>query len=357
MVTRPTASLDLSKRLSPEAAPPPDSSHTLKAVTTLGEGRPPPDLAEPVRVVMATFNGARWLPEQLESIAVQTRLPDQILVFDDGSTDRTLDVVNEFSLRHPRLVHVIKRSQRLGATANFLYAIEAVPDGIVILSDQDDIWRPDRIERTLRHLETADAVFSDAQLINDIGTLLPRTLWETVGFTSRRAALWNRDPVGVLLRGNVVTGATLAFRRASLDPFLPIPRSGWHDLAIAVLVGGSRRIVAEPEALIRYRLHDTNTAGPPPRRLLDRRRSRIEHANELTQVIDQLAALEEALSRTGHGEVAGRISEKRQHVARRYGLPVDRRLRLLPVVRELLSGRYHRFGSGLRSAVQDLLAR
>lgn len=306
---------------------------------------------------MATFNGARWLPEQLESIAIQTRLPDQILVCDDGSTDGTLDVVSDFSLQHPDLVHLIQRTQRLGATANFSCAIEEVPDGIVVLCDQDDIWRRDRIERALLHLETADAVFSDAQLINNTGELLPRTLWQTVGFASRQRARWNRDPLGVLLRGNVVTGATLAFHRSSLEPFLPMPRSGWHDLAIAVLVAGSGRIVAEPEALIRYRVHDTNTAGPPPRRLLDRRRSRIEHASELAQVIDQLAALEEAISRAGHGDVAKRISEKRQHVMRRDGLPDNRLLRLLPVVRELLSGRYRRFGSGLLSTTQDLLAR
>lgn len=318
---------------------------------------PAPGRPGPVRVVLATYNGERWLAGQLESIARQTLPPDEILVFDDGSTDATPAILGAFAARHPGWVSVTRRPANLGPTANFLWAVESLSGGVVVLCDQDDVWHRDRVERCVAHLATADGVFSDGTLVDEQGRAVGRTLWGTVGFTDRRLRAWAADPIGVLLQGNVVTGATLAFHRRSLDPFLPTGTRGWHDLAIAVLLAAGGRLVAEPEPLVDYRLHPGNTAGLPAFRLASRRRSRRDHLASLAEVAAQLAELEGALARAGFVGAAARLAGKRRHVDRRLGMPTARGARLWRVADEVRRGQYHRYGSGFGSATQDLLSR
>lgn len=310
---------------------------------------------EVVRVLMATFNGERWIDEQLASIALQTVQPDEVRIFDDGSTDGTLALLRAFADRHPGLVHVYQRPVRLGPAGNFLAAIASLSDGIVVLCDQDDVWEPDRLEVALDHLTAADAVFSNGLLIDAAGKPRRQTLWDSVGFTGHRLVQWEKDPLAVLLQGNVVTGAALAFRPSALSGINPIPAVGWHDYTLAVLLAITGVIRAEPRPLIRYRLHDRNAAGLPPLRLRDRRRSRESLLTAHAETTAQLLELESAI-RPYNPLSADRLMAKRLHIQRRAELPKSRWHRLPGVLRELSKGSYSRYGSGLRSVVQDLLA-
>lgn len=311
----------------------------------------------PIRVVLTTFNGDQWLPVLLESIARQTVAPDEILVFDDRSTDGTLEVLEAFVASHPGQVTVTRRPATLGASANFVDAIEGVTGGVVVLCDQDDVWCSDRIERSQAALTEADGVFSDGVLVDEAGRALGRTLWAAAGFTGRRRRAWTSDALGVLLQGNVVTGATLSFRRRSLDRFLPLSRRGWHDLSIAVLLAAGGRLVAEPQPLIAYRLHGGNTAGLRAFTLAGRRRARSAHLAALAEVTAQFAELECALSLANLTAAARRVAGKGAHLQRRLAMPDQRTARAMPAIRELARGHYHRYGSGFGSAAQDLFNR
>ena len=95
-----------------------------------------------VSVAMTTYNGAAYLPEQLDSILARSRPPDELVVCDDGSTEETLIILNDYAARAPFTMTVVINEQRLGSTKNFEKAIGLCTGDIIFLSGQDDVWRP-----------------------------------------------------------------------------------------------------------------------------------------------------------------------------------------------------------------------
>src|SRR5258708_3955131 len=99
-----------------------------------------------ISVAMCSYNGARFLREQLESIATQTRLPDELIIFDDRSTDETIEIIDAF-VKHARFpVRVEISESTRGATKNFEKAIALCQHEIITLADQDDVWHPNKLE-------------------------------------------------------------------------------------------------------------------------------------------------------------------------------------------------------------------
>ncbi|RYE93095.1 MAG: glycosyltransferase, partial [Oxalobacteraceae bacterium] len=100
-----------------------------------------------ISVVMATYNGASHIREQLDSIERQTLTPDEVLIGDDGSSDATLAIVRDFAARTSIPVTVAEKSERLGFADNFLWTAERSRHDLIALCDQDDLWLPDKLER------------------------------------------------------------------------------------------------------------------------------------------------------------------------------------------------------------------
>src|SRR5690349_20095217 len=125
---------------------------------------------KPISVAMCTYNGARFLPEQLESIAAQTRLPGELVVCDDRSTDESAEIVRDFARRSPFSVRLEINQENLGSTKNFEKAIGLCQGEIIALADQDDVWHGQKLSCLAGVLENDDrigAVFSDAELIEE----------------------------------------------------------------------------------------------------------------------------------------------------------------------------------------------
>src|SRR5690349_6024675 len=120
-------------------------------------------------IALASYNGGRYIREQLDSIARQTRLPDELVISDDASTDSTPEIIEEFARSAPFPVHFLKNSERLGAIGNFEAAIRACKGTIIFLCDQDDVWYPEKValmeECFIDHPE-AGAVFSDGDVVD-----------------------------------------------------------------------------------------------------------------------------------------------------------------------------------------------
>src|SRR3954471_22171418 len=137
---------------------------------------------------MCTYNGAAFLPEQLESIAAQKRAPDELVVSEDRSTDNTADIVRAFSTRVPFPVRFIVNSANLGSTANFENAISMCSGDIVALADQDDVWYANKLERMEQQFVQSEAIvaaFSDADMIRDDSRAMDSRLWTSVVFGTR----------------------------------------------------------------------------------------------------------------------------------------------------------------------------
>lgn len=217
-----------------------------------------------VSVAMATYNGAKHLAIQLASIAAQTRLPDEIVVGDDQSSDDTLSIIESFRKETGLEVRVKINEMRLGTIKNFESIIARCEGDIIVFSDQDDLWRPDKLEKmleTFHHHPTASYAFSNGSLLDDAGDHLSGTIWKSFHFLDDEQSLFHAGRgIEVLLRHNVVLGCTLGVSRDALQAVLPM--STYHDYwSVCVLeaIGMSGVLIHEP--LISYRLHAAQQIG------------------------------------------------------------------------------------------------
>ena len=218
-----------------------------------------------ISVAMCTFNGEKYLSQQLGSILNQTVLPVELVICDDGSTDQTLELAHTFAQQAPFPVRIIANSQRLGSTKNFEKAIGLCSGEIISLCDQDDVWYPRKLEALISVFQSdvsLGGVFSDGDLTGANGEPLGVTLWQSFLFDSQ-----DQDAVScgladdALLRHSIVTGATLAFRSSLRDRLLPIPNSWVHDGWIAWMLSLNSKLGLCSKKLIAYRIHPSQQIG------------------------------------------------------------------------------------------------
>src|ERR1051326_9204347 len=140
-------------------------------------------------IALCTYNGAVYLKEQLESIAAQTRRPDELVISDDQSTDNTLRVIEEFAPTAGFPVRLSVNESNLGTPKNFEKAISLCRGDVIVLSDQDDVWHPDKLESVERVFESKpqlSLVFSNAELVDETLRLYDETLFDMVQFTEQK---------------------------------------------------------------------------------------------------------------------------------------------------------------------------
>lgn len=328
-----------------------------------------------ISVALCTYNGERYLEEQLSSIAGQRRPPDELVVCDDRSTDRTHEILRSFAADSAFPVRIHLNDENLGSTKNFERAISLCGGDVICLADQDDVWLPKKLER-IADLFGADPrlalVFTDAELIDERSSPIGSTLWGRLAFKERTQRLFSRgEGHRILALGNVATGATMAFRTTLRDLVLPIPPRWVQDYWIVLLastVGDARPV---PEVLIRYRIHAGQQIGVPHsnqrvtavdhivRRAQLRRRMRANERAVMRQLADSFAEavrrLEERADRFApRTETLRYLRGKVEHMHLR-GSIADVHSRVPVVARELLRGRYHRYSGGWKSAVKDIM--
>src|SRR5688572_4846600 len=218
---------------------------------------------------MCTYNGARFVREQLDSIAAQTRLPDELIICDDASQDSTVEIIRAFSAHAPFPVRLVINEQTLGSTSNFEKATGLCSGEIIAFADQDDVWKPEKLH--LLEVEFAKRpdvglVFSDAEIVDEKLHPIGHRMWNEVGFGERQKQLIREGrALDVLLPGWSVTGATMAFRSKFRNLILPIPTSlpMIHDGWIALMVAAVAEVEFIDEPLILYRQHSGQQIGAP----------------------------------------------------------------------------------------------
>lgn len=327
-----------------------------------------------VSVAIATYNGERFIAEQLRSILGQSVPVAQIVIADDGSRDGTLDAAREVLAGFVGDVVVLEPKRRsLGVTKNFERALAACTGDVIALSDQDDVWHPDKIERMLAGLGDGLLVFSDAALVDEQGQPFEGhpTLFGGLGLTE-----WERERIAateaweVLLRRNVVTGATVLLRRDLLELAGVFP-DGWvHDEWLAVVAAAYGGVWLLDEPTIDYRQHGANQIGMRSKLTwkirLDRLRAPRSQRNQ--RLLKRANALAKWAGEISRGERVSNplrsaqrptiwqdAEEKLAHETVRSELPVHRIDRWKPIRREMKSGRYERFGLGRQDVLRDLV--
>lgn len=208
-----------------------------------------------VSIAMTTFNGARYVKEQLESLLAQTIAPAEIIISDDCSTDDTREIISSYSLRNPRIV-LLKNTRTFGFVKNFELAISRSSGDYVALADQDDIWEPDKLKKLLNNIGSSALIHSDASVIDSSGKNI-HSSWSS--FYKKNIGQPFLDHI---MQKNTITGCTALFTRDLASLLLPFPEEiPFHDWWLALVAYRNGGIAYYPDPLVRYRLHSANAIG------------------------------------------------------------------------------------------------
>jgi glycosyltransferase involved in cell wall biosynthesis len=220
-------------------------------------------------VALCTYNGEKYLTKQLDSYLQQTRLPDEIIICDDCSKDSTLAILEEFKCRTQIKVSIIRNDHNIGVIQNFEKVIGLCSGDLIFLSDQDDIWKKNKIETYLNFFgDHPDSLllFSNAELINEYDKPLSSTLWEKWNFTPEIRKQWldNKNAYDFLIRNdNKITGATVAIRsdlKKHIFPF-SVPKGSWQDTWLGIHASKNNGLFFIEDSLIQYRVHPDQLIG------------------------------------------------------------------------------------------------
>lgn len=222
-----------------------------------------------ISVALCTYNGENFLKKQLDSILNQTIKVNEIVICDDISSDNTIVILNEYKEKYPDLFSININVQNLRSNKNFEKAIQLCTGDYIFLSDQDDLWRIDKVEKTLeifKNNPAAEGVFSNATLVDDNDNILFEniSLWDSVYFFESKIA----KPIDLhkllLLKGNYLTGATLCIKKEVKDfcfPFKTIDKIFLHDEWFAYILSERKTLFYSTEHLISYRIHSNQQMG------------------------------------------------------------------------------------------------
>ncbi len=200
-------------------------------------------------VVMATFNGGRFIHEQIASILPQLSVGDELIVSDDGSSDNTLQEIANFTDSRIRLV---RNTGPHGVVPNFENALRMVKGDVVFLCDQDDVWAPNKVELCMKALEHSDLVVHDLLFVDSEGNRSAGGFFES---RNSGSGFWKN------LYKNSFMGSCMAFKKYILDFALPFPKDIlWHDMWIGLVAERKGRTTFIPERLLYYRRHGSNVS-------------------------------------------------------------------------------------------------
>lgn len=339
--------------LGPEGEPRPEN--------TTGRLKPEPT----IEVLLCSYNGSRYLQQQLESIFLQNLRVTRISVFDDHSTDETPAIAERLASKAASIgivLSVHRNAGNIGWIENFSQAIQASQCDILFLCDQDDIWSSRKVSELVKALSDpgTSLAFSDGELINAQGQIMPGTsVLQALGLGPTQLA-GNRDQIFLhLQRANFIGGASLAIKREAALAALPAPIGMPLDYWLALHSGSRNACQYVHGRLYQYRQHPLNVIGADRRssfrHLLDRWRqpfsTRMRELETWTSVMDRLSSQVDARRRLSMQQ-KNRFLQDTVPYEDRF---IHRIKKCLSVLRHLVVGNYRKF-SPPYSAWSDFFA-
>ena len=219
-------------------------------------------------VALCTYNGGKFISEQLQSIAAQTVLPAELVICDDHSTDNTLENLNVFAKNAPFPVRIYNNDESLGVIRNFEKAILLCKGDYVALSDQDDVWLPDKLEKSMALMKKEEEkhagkklpilVHSDLKVVDQNLKVISESLMHMQKIHNENS----EHALKTLLVQNYVTGCTVIINKELKEVATPFPNGIiMHDWWLALLAASEGKIAYLEESAILYRQHGENSVG------------------------------------------------------------------------------------------------
>ena len=198
---------------------------------------------------MATYNGEKYIKDQLDSILVQLHTEDEVIISDDSSTDRTIEIIKSFN---DKRIVLYENQKFKSPIFNFENSLTYAKGDYIFLSDQDDLWVPNKVENMKKFLVEFDLVLSDTDIIDSNGKILKKSFYQMNG--SKKGLVRN-------IMKNSYLGCTMAFNQKILQRSLPFPKDiAMHDWWIGLIAELYGKTCFIDEKLIHYRRHDSNAS-------------------------------------------------------------------------------------------------
>ncbi len=218
-----------------------------------------------ITILMATYQGEKYLREQLDSILNQTEQDWRLEICDDGSKDATVAIAEEYAARYPEKIVVHRNEENRGSTKNFLAMLVAAEGDYIMFADQDDIWHADKLQRTLHRMKQLERrygktvpalVCTDAVVVDEQGGLLQPSFTQLQHFDMRRRTLPH------LLMENLCIGCTTMLNRALVKLVDTLPEQArYHDWWVALIAAAFGHISYLAVPTLDYRQHGNNVVG------------------------------------------------------------------------------------------------
>lgn len=208
--------------------------------------------ASDISVVMATYNGEKYLRQQLDSILQQTIAPKEILIVDDGSTDNTVAIIKTYA--HDDRIRLLINEKNIGYIKSFEKGMLNATCSLVALSDQDDVWMPHKLETLLSNMQDNIAVYSDSILIDEKGESLLKRMSDIKNQLTYDNCL-------MYAIGAWAPGHAMLFRKELIEKCSPFPTIVTHDFWLGFVASCYGGIQYVNEVLVQYRQHTDNAIG------------------------------------------------------------------------------------------------
>jgi rhamnosyltransferase len=216
-----------------------------------------------IDVLLATYNGEKFLSEQIDTILNQSYNNFRLIISDDCSSDSTVQILKEYSKKDERIILYFQK-ENLGVVRNIEFLLNKVENDIYMLADQDDFWENEKIEKYLELLEKekSDLVFGDLEVVDENLNLIESSFVNYMNFNYKIEKCLNSYELNYLY--SCVTGCTIMSKKSYISKILPLPCTSKyliHDHWIGLIVSFSGKISYMPKSYIKYRQHGNNQLG------------------------------------------------------------------------------------------------
>ena len=219
-----------------------------------------------ISVAICTYNGDQFIEEQIDSVLNQSLKVDEIVVCDDGSTDRTIAILNNYCLAYPNVFKIFRNDKNLKSVKNFEKSIGLCSGDYIFLSDQDDLWVKNKVETIIDFFEKNENISvlaTNGYCIDQNSSVHEKySVWDVPHFLRESNIEFDYFKI-ISFIGNIATGASMALRKSIIPDIFPFPiiKGFHHDEWIAIIASYQKKFELLNEKLFYYRIHEKQQVG------------------------------------------------------------------------------------------------
>lgn len=310
-----------------------------------------------ISVVMCTYNGEKYVKEQLESILNQTYAADEIIVCDDRSTDKTIEIVREVLSGASPDYKIIVNEVKKGVADNFMNGLKAATGDYIFTCDQDDVWRADKIETFVKEINKEHKLlyFSNGTLVDSECRSMGRTLWQTLAFDVD--LLKTSTYLEILINRCIVTGAAMAVSRRLVSKIDAVPKGWLHDGWFAMCAAVEDSLQAVDRETFLYRQHGNNVVGAQKKSFIGKVRAWADNIKIMEDVRHERYMRYKAVLPICKDEARCELEGCISFWSEMDSLSELKRMQALGIVmKNMKNGNYKKYYAGSRAALRDVIS-